>query len=201
MRSLLVNLSGGPPGISHQTLEDRKSGQLRTFEYTVVGLAGGSSIELLARPEPLAWAFAALSRKSELGRPALKHACLERVAQARLSDRESYLLVNCIESYLDLTPEETAELEALRSHQPTSEGGVMEMTWADRMRAEGRKEGFQEGQELGARQLLLHQLRRRFGKLSAEVERRVEAIRSTTRLNRLAEQVLVARSLAEMGLE
>jgi hypothetical protein len=67
-------------------------------------------------------------------------------------------------------------------------------------RTEGRKEGRQKGQIEGMRQLLLRQLERRFGVLPQGVRRRVRAISSTKKLQELAERVLVAGSLAELGL-
>jgi hypothetical protein len=39
-----------------------------------------------------------------------------------------------------------------------------------------------------------------FGPISEDVRRRIEAIGSVERLNQIAEQILVARSLEEMGL-
>ena len=68
----------------------------------------------------------------------------------------------------------------------------MRMTWADQLKKEGLEQGVQ--------QTLLRQLGVRFGPLSDEVKRRVEAIRSLDRLNQIADQILVARSLEEMGL-
>ena len=68
----------------------------------------------------------------------------------------------------------------------------MRMTWAEQLKQEGLEQGFQ--------QALLRQLGVRFGPLSDEVKRRVEAIHSRERLNQIAEQILVARSLEEMGL-
>jgi hypothetical protein len=67
-------------------------------------------------------------------------------------------------------------------------------------RVEGRTEGRQEGQIDGMRQLLLQQLQQRFGALPPGVRRRVRAITSTKELKALAKRVLVAGSLAEMGL-
>jgi uncharacterized protein DUF4351 len=57
-----------------------------------------------------------------------------------------------------------------------------------------------EGKTQGARELLLRLLRRRFGPLPAEVEQRLQEVSSLARLSRLAEQVLVAGSLEELGL-
>jgi len=84
----------------------------------------------------------------------------------------------------------------------------MRMTWAEQLKKEGLEmglergleQGREQGREQGARQTLLRQLRVRFGPLSDDVKRRVEAIRSLERLNEIAEQILVARSLEEMGL-
>lgn len=186
---------GGPPGISRQTFEEETFGQARTFGYTVLGLGRSSAAELLDREEPLAWAFAALTRAAKHRRPELKLACLTRVATAgeALSDFETFLLVNCIESYLKLTPEETARFDALRS--PAKEDAAVKaikMTWADRMKA--------EGEDLGMRKMLLQQLEQRFGKLPAAAGKKLSELGSSA-LSQLANQVLVAGSLAEMGLE
>ncbi|HZF14021.1 MAG TPA: Rpn family recombination-promoting nuclease/putative transposase [Thermoanaerobaculia bacterium] len=67
-------------------------------------------------------------------------------------------------------------------------------------RTEGRKEGRQEGEIAGMRQLLLQQLQQRFGALPSGVRRRVRSITSRKELKALAKRVLVAGSLAEMGL-
>jgi hypothetical protein len=55
--------------------------------------------------------------------------------------------------------------------------------------------------EQGVRQTLLRLLSRRFGPLSDEAKRRVEQIHSVERLNHMIDQILVARSLEEMGLQ
>jgi predicted transposase/invertase (TIGR01784 family) len=68
--------------------------------------------------------------------------------------------------------------------------------WSQKQRREGRKEGKQEG----VREVLLRQIERRFGPLPAEKRLGIESITSQTRLNRLADKILTARSLDEMGL-
>jgi hypothetical protein len=73
---------------------------------------------------------------------------------------------------------------------------TMEMTWAGRLRAEGREEGREEGK----RELLLEQLERRFGPLSKTTVKRVHAISSSEELSNLAARVLDAPSLEELGL-
>jgi Domain of unknown function (DUF4351) len=66
------------------------------------------------------------------------------------------------------------------------------LKWRD----EARKEGLREGR----RQFLLQLLEQRFGALSPKVRRKVKAS-SEKRLQELGKRVLVAGSLAEMGLE
>src|SRR5262249_6409952 len=72
--------------------------------------------------------------------------------------------------------------------------------WLNGAKREGRTEGRQEGQIEGMQKLLLKQLRQRFGSLSPGLRRRVRAITSAKELGVLAKRVLVAGSLAEMGL-
>jgi predicted transposase YdaD len=72
--------------------------------------------------------------------------------------------------------------------------------WRDTARKEGLREGRQEGQIEGRRQFLLEQLEQRFGALSSKVRRKVK-VSSEERLKELGKRVLVAGSLAEMGLE
>lgn len=71
-------------------------------------------------------------------------------------------------------------------------------------RQKGRKEGRQEGRETGQlegmRQLLLRLLEQRFETVPARVRRKVKAIASAKELEELAKRVLVASTLAEMGL-
>jgi hypothetical protein len=108
-----------------------------------------------------------------------------------------FLLVNCVETYLELEGRDAEELEALQARGNAEEVRAMRrMTWAEKR----QKEWLDLGREQGAQQTLLRLLGVRFGPLSEEVKRRVEAIQSVERLNQIAEQILVAHSLEEIGL-
>lgn len=76
----------------------------------------------------------------------------------------------------------------------------MVMTWADKMIELGRKEGRQEGRQEGVRDLVLRLLSRRFSPLPAAVSGKVSAIESPEELSSLADRILDARSLDELGL-
>jgi len=66
---------------------------------------------------------------------------------------------------------------------------------------EGKREGKREGKIEGLRQILLCLLEQRFGPLPPQVRRKVRDLSSVKRLEELAKRVLVAGSLAEMGIE
>lgn len=194
---IAVCLTRGRPGVSLESVVDARLGfEVNHFRYYSLCLAGSRAEEFLARDQPLAWALAALMRPEPLSRAELKMACLRRIAAARLDDLPRFLLVNCVETYLQLQGRDAEELEALQTRgNGDKEVRVMKairMTWAEQLEA--------KGMEQGVRQMLLHQLGTRFGPLSDEIRRRVEAISSVERLKQIAEQILVARSLEEMGL-
>jgi hypothetical protein len=129
-----------------------------------------------------------------------KMACLRRIAAAKLDGLRSFLLGNCVETYLQCEGRDAEELAALQARDNAKEVRAMRLTWADQLRKEGQEQGVEKGLELGVRQTLLRQLGARFGPLSEDVKQRVESIHSVERLNQIADQVLVARSLEEMGL-
>lgn len=156
---------------------------------------GCRAAEYLDRPEPLAWALAALMDPGPWSRAELKMACLRRITGLK-GRSDPFLLVDCVENYLQLEPEEVAEFEVLSSRRENQEVRAMAMTWSETQKAIGRKEGRKEGME----QVLLHLLSKRFGPLPESVRRRVETINSLDRLTELAERVLSAHSLEEMGL-
>jgi hypothetical protein len=188
---------------------------LEGFRYTAFGLAGCDAAEYLARPEPLAWGLAALMRRGPLTRPELKLACLRRIAAADLDDARRILLVNCVETYLELNSDEAAEYARLSKVRENREVKKMATTWSERIEAQGiekglqagrregekagRREGLQEGVQ-AVRKILLSLLEQRFGPLSEATRERVESISSLDRLARLSERALTARSLAALRL-
>jgi len=114
-----------------------------------------------------------------------------------------------------LDTQEAAEYEALRSLDSREEDHALKiakMTWEDRIRADalrdgmeqgrvrGMEEGLERGREQGARRILLRLLGLRFGPLPKKTRLKVEAIDSLETLSQLADRVLVARSLDDLGL-
>jgi hypothetical protein len=187
--SILLNLRGGKPGVCVEAPDGDLTGPgLNSFQYLAFNLSCCAAEEYLERPEPLAWA---LSRWS---RPEHKLACLRKIAAAPLTDEERLLLMDCVETYLVLTADGAREYKRLEKKE-SEEGDVMQLTWSEKLQAQGRKEGRIEG----ARETLVYLLDQRFGPLPERVRHQVEGIASLPRLTRLAGKVLVASSLREMG--
>lgn len=198
--SIVVSLRGGEPGVQVRPLPGVTTGPGLGSQYVAFNLSGCDAATYLQRPEPLAWALAALMNPGKLGRSGLKVACMRRIAEARLSEDRRILLVDCVATYLELTPEEVSEYATSGIDGGKPAMRLTDMSWGDKLRAEGWREGRREGLEQGAQKMLLRLLNRRFGRLPVGVRRRIEEIDSVDRLIRLAERVLTARSLEDLGL-
>jgi len=193
--SIVVYLRGGRGGVREEIAREDLAGPgLPGFRYLSFGLERCLAAAYLSRPEPLAWALAALMNPAPNRRAHLKLDCLRRVAGTSLDDAGQIELVNCIETYLQLTPEEAEEFASLGSlkDRRTHIVSTSLFTWTDRVGIEGEKKGM--------RRVLLALLQARFGALPDDVRQRVEKIRSEDRLSRLATKVLTARSLKAMRL-
>jgi hypothetical protein len=206
---VVLYLEGGKPGITLQSHREEVFGQeLAELHYFAFGLWSSRAQLYLRRPEPLAWALAALMRPGSWPPSRHKLECLRRIARADLDEDRRFLLVNCVETYLELAGEEAAKLGAALAEELNREVQAMEMTWAEKLEhkglerglQQGRQQGRQEGRQEGMRSLLLGLMEQRFGPLPAGIRKQVEAIGSPEELGRLAARVLDARSLEEMGL-
>jgi hypothetical protein len=102
-----------------------------------------------------------------------------------------------IETYFKLGPSEEESFRRLLSGAEYREAQEMEVTWADKIRKEGREEGLKEGKRETLRQLLA----KRFGPLPQQTVSRLETLESLEELDTYLDRVLTAGSLEEMGLE
>lgn len=193
---IVVYLRGGPAGVVKAAVRKRLwEEEMEVFHYFAFGLSRCRAEEYLRRPEPLAWSLAALMRRRPLTAARQKAECLRPIARAELDDVQRFLLVNCVGTYIELDEEGEREYEALMSEEENREVQAMEMTWAEKLEARGVERGRDE-----MRTLVLNQMKRRFGAVPKDVERRVRAIDSAERLSRLGEQLLDARSVDELEL-
>lgn len=128
---------------------------------------------------------------------------------------DEHLLLNCVETYVQLDPDDEEEFQAMatkhgyRDVLAIYDSGV---TWADRREqeaterglerglAQGLERGLEQGQLQGQRRLLLRQLELRFGDLPGTTRQWIEGLDSPEELERLAEKVLTAETLDDLGL-
>jgi len=188
--SIVVYLTGGKAGVCEEILDgDLAAPGLTSFRYLSFGLSRCPAAEYLASPEPLAWALAALMNRGDWSRAELKRRCLTRISEARLGYRERWELANCVETYLELTPEEAEEFslratpQAWRAHTM-----LFKLSWADKMLGQA------------VQTTLLSILEERFGVVPEDVRARIERIYSLDRLNQLARRAVTAKTLKSLRL-
>ena len=220
---IVLILQGGPAGVRRQVRKESSTLYTAGFRYHAFGLSRCRAEDYLSRPEPLAWTLASLMRPGRRTRAELKMACLRRIAAADLTDNQRFLLVNFVETYLQLTGPQAAEFDRLRQQAENQEVVAVRMTWAEQIEAEGlkkgletgrkegRKEGREEGREEGRsegraegiealRNVVLLQLEQRFGAVPKTTKRKLKEIAALEPLTHLAKRVVVAASLDELGL-
>jgi len=187
---IVLYLRGGPPGVSARTVEERFGGLfLGSFGYLAFGLSRSDAESYLERPEPLAWGLSALMLRGGLPPVQKKLASLHRIAgEETLDDVGRLLLMECVESYVQLNDTEKEAFQASLAEEVNREVAIMEMTWSERLRREGMQT------------LLLDMIQRRFGSLAPGTEERVQAITSAEELSRLAGEVMAGRKPPELGL-
>jgi hypothetical protein len=125
----------------------------------------------------------------------LKMRCLAEIAEAPLSESERFELANCVETYVELTPEEAEEfslLDTSRIRRTQTMSLLYKVSWADKMRLEGHRQGI--------RDILFDDLEERFGPVPEEIRSRIESIQSVDRLKRLIRKARTAKSLKGLRL-
>ncbi len=197
---------GGPEGIETAIYRHELFGrEVMKFQYPSVALARIAGQEYVEKG-PLAAALAALMR---WGRKAdgvgLRLKLLGRVVASGLDEASLFLLVNLIETYLPVPEGERERYRRLVSRKEYRRVQEVELTWAEKLRREGREEGreegLQEGMVQGKRQTLKRLLAAKFGALPDRVEVRIDSLASAEELDRCLDGVLTAGSLKELGLE
>lgn len=121
---------------------------------------------------------------------------LKRIARSGLDKVRQFLLVDAVETRLQLKNRDLDEYQRLLEAEHPQEVIEMEMTWSAQIEARARIAALQEGRKA----LVLRQLRKRFGSLPEEAIRRLEAMNSVDELDALGERLLTARSLDDLGL-
>jgi predicted transposase YdaD len=188
---IVVYLTSGAGGLTQEEYRSEVFGrEVVRFRYECVGLGDLDAEKYAAMDNPVAAALAALMNRRRAKEPlTLRALMMQHVVQSNFDDARKFLLLNLIESYFTLNTEEKESFRNLLEQKGFQEVKEMQVTWADRMQLEGK------------RNALLRQLSLKFGQLPEEVKARVQAIESPEELDAYLDRILFANSLAEMGLE
>jgi hypothetical protein len=201
---ILVNLRGGRSGVRREVLrEGFERTATAVFRYRVLGLSGCRAEDWLAQPEPIAWAFAALMRPGSWSRAELKLECLRRIAASGVSGLRKQILVDWVETYVQLSEQDALDLQRLLDLEGNEEIKAMELTWLGKAEARGIAQGSETATRQAVermRRVVLRQVEQRFGPVPATVRQRIEAIEDLEPLATLAERVFAVPSITELGL-
>ena len=154
----------------------------------------------LRRADP---AFAALMRPGRWSRAELKLECLRRIATSGVAGLRKQILLDWVETYVQLTEQDALELQRLLDLEGNEEIKTMELTWLGQAEARGIEKGAETAtrQAVGRmRRVVLRLMAQRFGAVPTKTRRKIEAIDSLEPLADLAERVLVVDSVGALGL-
>jgi hypothetical protein len=154
------------------------------FTYAYVGLPALDGFQYLEGTNWLGVALSALMRVPPERRVELKAEAMERLATSPLSEYQRHLLCECVDAYLPLQGPHLEEFQQLLLTNRYKETRMLGTTF------------FQQGQW----SVIQQQLEHRFGPLSPTVLEKL-ASWPVERLRELANQLLTAKSLRELGLE
>jgi hypothetical protein len=108
----------GLDGIGWDAYEERFWDHLLLrCEYAYIGLPALSGSEYASGPNLLGVALSSLMRLPPADRARLKAEGLDRIARSRENDARKYLLAECLDNYLRLSPAEAGEFERVQSER------------------------------------------------------------------------------------
>ncbi|MEO1366020.1 MAG: hypothetical protein AAFX50_02500, partial [Acidobacteriota bacterium] len=139
---IVLFLRGGPAGVERRHYREAVGDfEVLDFSYGALGLSRAAAEEFRGT-SPLGAALAACTRGDGLPRHERKFRCTEAILDADVNAAQQMLLINAIETYLELDTHEALKYKDRIQRSPRKKEVLkMEMTWADRLRETGRREG------------------------------------------------------------
>ena len=126
------------------------------------------------QPNPVAAALMSKMKMAERDRPKVKLECLRLLATLKLNPARTRLIGNFIDSYLQLNAVETQKYEReFAALAPDEKEATVDMmnSW--------ERTGFNRGLQEGKEDLVMRQIRKRFGSLSPQMTQRLDQCRPT----------------------
>jgi hypothetical protein len=195
---VVLYLSSGAGGLGWEEYREKLFGEeYLHFRYHCIGLpelqASVSRFhfqieietkkEYLATKNPVAYGLAPLMEHDELSKPELKAICITGIVTSSMNEVQAALLIHFLDTYLLLDKTEEEQFQQL-----IQRGEVEAMRFITSW--ERKKQ----------REILLRQLRVKFGDVPPAIEQRVMTIDEAEELDKLLEQVIRAESIEKMGL-
>ncbi|HLK57679.1 MAG TPA: DUF4351 domain-containing protein [Chthonomonadaceae bacterium] len=163
-----------------------------SFKYKVIPLNRMPWRKFVRQPNPVATALMTKMRIAPNERWKVKSECLRMLLTLRLDAARSELIWTFAESYLKLSVEETKRYEREIAKLPQEE---QETTM--QLMTSFKREGIQIGQHDGKETLVIRQLRKRFGEISPEITKRMDAL-SSDQLDELGESLFDFTSIIDV---
>jgi hypothetical protein len=162
------------------------------FKYKVIQLNRMSWRKFVHQPNPVAAALMSKMKMAERDRPKVKLECLRLLATLKLNPARTKLIGNFIENYLQLNAVETQKYEReFAALAPEERKATVEMmnSW--------ERTGFNKGLQEGKENLVMRQIRKRFGSLSPQVMQRLDQM-PADQLDELGEALFDFVTLADL---
>lgn len=192
---LALVLLPGAGGLDWQNYREQIFGHaVLHFRYGQVGIRDLSSRRYLAENSPVAAALTVLMQPEDESPALLKLIALEKVVDSELSDGDKLFLVEFMNTYAP-----TGALFDPREEIMEKLADI-ELTWGERLRAEGRDEGRDEGKLEGERKMLLHLVTLMFGEAPAALVAHVNALQDEAALAALAQEIVTIQRLEDLVL-
>jgi len=201
----------GLKGIGIDVYEETFQGhRILRFEYSYIGLPALDAEKYCMDDNPLAIALSSLMKSPQARKVELVVIALQRLLELELTDRQRWLLCDCLMAYSKLDKEQTEELKKIMTSEPNKSTFPYVRTFFDDGLLEGRKIGREEGREEGraeereeGRRQILEMIETmistRFGSLS-ELSRDKLRLLPKDKLKELGPLILQADNLKDLGI-
>ena len=119
-------------------------------------------------------------------RAKIKAEGLDQIARSRENEARKYLLAECFDNYIPLSPAESSDFERMQAQQNV-EGKTMAPGWLE------------QGRVTGIRETLRRLLEKKFGPLEPSIQNELDDF-PIEKIDMLLDAILDANSLDELGL-
>jgi hypothetical protein len=194
---IVLYLKVGLDGIGVDTVVERFwEHETFNYRYLYVGLPGLNAEDYVGGENWLGVALSALmrmppGRAAELGAEALR-----RISDAPVTERQRFLLGECVEAYLDLPVEEEERFRAILEANAGGKLMPRNKTSFDLGLEEGMEKGREEGELLARRAMLFELLEAKSGPVPADLAAKFAAETAPGRLKQWLAEAVKAESLA-----